>query len=184
MSSLICYCFRSYCCLHLLHWFPTPHTVWGLLPVSFLVAQIIPNNSSSLETLSLQLGSLFRAQIERIQGQGQAKRQRGQAKRAKRHGPATRSQSGSRDFRQRDADQDNDLGWPESFSSHPGILGCEVLGCSEVCVILANISPAQVPIALETTLEPEADLQLWPHLCSAQPLQIGSSNLCRRKPEL
>ena len=25
--------FRSYCCLHLAHWLPTPHTFWGLLPV-------------------------------------------------------------------------------------------------------------------------------------------------------
>ena len=25
--------FHSYCCLHLVHWLPTPHTAWGLLPV-------------------------------------------------------------------------------------------------------------------------------------------------------
>ena len=24
--------FHSYCCLYLVHWLPTPHTVWGLLP--------------------------------------------------------------------------------------------------------------------------------------------------------
>ena len=28
--------FHSYCCLYLVHWLPTPHTVWGLLPMFFL----------------------------------------------------------------------------------------------------------------------------------------------------
>ena len=30
LSNLL---FHSYCCLYLVHWLPTPHTVWGLLPV-------------------------------------------------------------------------------------------------------------------------------------------------------
>ena len=27
--------FHTYCCFYLVHWLPTPHTVWGLLPVRF-----------------------------------------------------------------------------------------------------------------------------------------------------
>ena len=65
--------------------------------------------------------------------------------------------------------------------SHLGkILGCEVLGC-EVELDFGKSPSPQVPTALETTLEPEADLQLWPHNwifslgCFKSPLFISST---------